>query len=88
MRAKSIMRNAILAWEKELDGGCFYHKKIGTLYNCFVGDGRKNRIAELNAMLAYADLFLGKRDGAKEKFEKSYALDPTAKVAFELSQLM
>ena len=87
MRAKNIIRDAILAWEKELEGGCTYHKKIGTLYNCFVGDGQRNRLSELYAMLGYGDLFLGKREEAKDKFEKSYALDPTAKVAFEISLL-
>lgn len=87
MRAQSIIREAILAWEKELSSGCRYSKKIGTLYNCFVGDGSQNRRAELYAMLAFADLFLGKREDAKAKFEISYALDPTAKVAFEISLL-
>jgi tetratricopeptide (TPR) repeat protein len=87
MRAKNIIRDAILAWEKELEGGCVYHKKIGTLYNCFVGDGARNRRGELYAMLGFADLFLGRRKEAKDKFEKSYSLDPTAKVAFEISLL-
>ena len=87
MRAENIIRDAILAWEKELAGGCTYSKKIGTLYNCFVGDGPANRRAELYAMLGFADLFLGKRKEAREKFERSYALDPTAKVAFEISLL-
>lgn len=87
MRAQRIIREAILAWEKELAAGCKYHNKIGTLYNCFVGDGSVNRKGELYAMLAFADMFLGNREGAKDKFERSYALDPTAKVAFELSLL-
>jgi tetratricopeptide (TPR) repeat protein len=87
MRAKSIMRNAILTWEKELEEGCVYHKKIGTLYNCFVGDGRRNRLAELNAMLGYAELFCGNIAGAKERFELSFSFDPTAKIALELSLL-
>ncbi len=87
MRAKSIMRNAILAWEKELEEGCTYHKKIGTLYNCFVGDGQKNRKAELYAMLAYADMFNGNIDGARKKFALSLSLDPIARAAFELKLL-
>jgi hypothetical protein len=87
MRAKSIMRNAILAWERELEEGCIYHKKIGTLYNCFVGDGRRNRLAELHAMLGFAELFCGNLQGAKERFELSFSFDPTAKTALELSLL-
>lgn len=87
MRAKSIMRKAILEWERELHDGCTYHKKIGTLYNCFVGDGQRNRIAELYAMLGYGDMFNGNIKGAKEKFALSLSYDPTVKVALELELL-
>ncbi len=87
MRARSIMRKAILGWEQELAAGCTYHKTGGSLYNCFVGNGRTNRMAELYAMLGYGDLFNGDNAAAKEKFRRALACDPTPKAAFELSLL-
>ena len=87
MRAQRMMRDAILRWEKELEGGCVYHVQTGNLYNCFVGDHRRNRLAALYGMLGYGRLFNGDVDGAKELFEKSVAHAPSPKIAFELSLL-
>ncbi len=87
MRAQKIMRDAILAWEKELEEGCTYHRVIGSLYNCFVGNGRTNRLAALYGMLGYGKLYNDDREGAKELFRRSVSLDPSPKIAFELELL-
>ena len=87
MRAQKIMRDAILRWEKELEEGCKYHKVIGNLYNCFVGDGETNRLAALYGMLGYGKLFNGDIEGAKDFFAKSISYDPSYKIAFELELL-
>ena len=87
MRAQKIMRDAILGWERELSEGCKYHRVVGGLYNCFVGDGTTNRLASLNGMLGYGCLYNGDIAGAIAHFEKSLALSPSAKIAFELELL-
>ncbi|MGM9624860.1 MAG: tetratricopeptide repeat protein, partial [Eubacteriales bacterium] len=87
MRAQKIMRDAILRWEEELAGGCTYHRAIGGLYNCFVGDGTQNRLAALYGMLGYGCMFNGDMIGAAEKFRESMRLAPSAKIAFELELL-
>ena len=87
MKAKEIMRKAILKWERELESGCKYFVQPGGLYNCFIGDSRKNRLAALYGMLGYGKLYNGDVEGAKELFVKSlsYKVDP--KIAFELELL-
>jgi tetratricopeptide (TPR) repeat protein len=87
MKAERIMRDAILKWERECEDGCKYHKTIGTLYNCFKGDETVNRLATLYGMLGYGKLFSKDKDGARELFERSLALDPSPKIAFELELL-
>ncbi len=87
MRAQRIMREAVLKWEQELKEGCRYHRVVGGLYNCMVGNGTTNRLAMLNGMLGYGKLFSGDVAGAKECFEKSIALNPSYKIAFELELL-
>ena len=87
MRAQKIMRDAILRWEAELAGGCTYHRAIGGLYNCFVGDGTQNRLAALYGMLGYGCMFNGDMAGAADKFRESMRLAPSAKIAFELELL-
>ena len=87
MRAQRIMREAILKWEKELEGGCTYHKVIGSIYHCFVGNGRINRLARLYGMLGYGKLYNRDVEGAKEMFRRSVELVPTPKIAFELELL-
>ena len=87
MRAKSIMRNAILSWEKELEGGCRYHKEIARLFGCFVGDYTTLRLSELNGMLGYGRLFDGDEASARAYFERSIELAPSRKIAFELELL-
>lgn len=87
MRANAIMRNAILSWESELEGGCTYHKQVGNLYNCFVGNGRVNRIGALYGMLGYGSLYNGDVEEAKKLFEKSLSYDYSFKIAFELELL-
>jgi tetratricopeptide (TPR) repeat protein len=87
MRAQKIMRDAILSWESELEEGCTYHRVIGSLYNCFVGNGTTNRLAVLYGMLGYGKLYNGDVAGAKDLFAKSIALDPAPKIAFELELL-
>ena len=87
MRAQKIMRDAILSWERELAEGCTYHRVIGPLYNCFVGNGTTNRLAVLYGMLGYGKLYNGDVAGAKELFTRSIALDPSPKIAFELELL-
>ena len=87
MRAQKIMREAILKWEKELEMGCKYHRVIGNLYNCFVGNGETNRLAALYAMLGYGKLYNDDIKGARAMFERSMSYDPSYKIAFELELL-
>ena len=87
MRAQRIMRDAILRWERELEGGCVYHKVVGNLYNCFVGNGRTNRLARLYGMLGYGKLYNKDIEGAKELFALSKQLLPNPKISLELSLL-
>ncbi|MBO4932972.1 MAG: tetratricopeptide repeat protein [Clostridia bacterium] len=87
MRAQKIMRDAILAWERELAGGCTYHRVGGGIYNCFIGDGPTARLATLHGMLGYGKLYNGDIAGAAEEFRKSLELSPSAKIAFELKLL-
>lgn len=87
MRAQRIMRNAILSWESELEDGCKYHRETGNLYNCFVGDSQKNRLAALYGMLGYGKLYNKDLAGAIEMFEKSVALKPDTKIQLELDLL-
>lgn len=87
MRAQKIMRDAILSWERELEEGCKYHRVVGSLYNCFVGNFTTNRLATLYGMLGYGKLYNGDLAGAKELFSKCVALDPSPKIAFELALL-
>lgn len=87
MRARKIMREAVLAWEKELESGCIYHKEGTRLFGCFVGDHRAIRLSALYGMLGYGKLFNGDLDGAKEQFERSMELLPSCKIAFELELL-
>jgi tetratricopeptide (TPR) repeat protein len=87
MKAKEIMRNAILKWERELEGGCKYHVDGGSLYNCFIGDCQKNRLATLYGMLGYGKLYNDDIEGAKELFRKSLSFKPNPKIAFELDLL-
>ena len=87
MRAQKIMRDAILGWERELSEGCKYHRVVGGLYNCFVGNGTTNRLASLHGMLGYGSLYNGDIAGAIAHFETSLELSPSAKIAFELELL-
>lgn len=87
MRAQRMMRDAILKWERELEGGCKYHVEPGNLYNCFVGDSRVNRLAALYGMLGYGKLYNGDIDGAEQLFKKSISLKPNYKIALELELL-
>lgn len=87
MRARKIMRDAVLRWESELESGCKYHRVIGNLYNCFVGNGETNRLGALYGMLGYGKLYDGDIEGAKEYFKKSLSYDPSPKISFELKLL-
>ncbi|MBQ9116936.1 MAG: DUF5107 domain-containing protein [Clostridia bacterium] len=87
MRAKQIMRDAILSWEHELETGCVYHREGTGLFGCFVGDHTRLRLSVLNGMLGYGELFNGHRESAKKLFERSMELMPSNKVAFELELL-
>lgn len=87
MRSQRIMREAMLRWEAELEEGCKYHRVIGNLYNCFVGNGETNRLSALYAMLGYGKLFNDDIEGAKAMFERSIAYDPSYKISFELELL-
>lgn len=87
IRAQKIMREAIMGWESELAEGCKYHRTVGSLYNCFVGNGTTNRLADLNGMLGYGCLYNGDIAGAITYFETSLALSPAPKIAFELKLL-
>ena len=84
LRARQIMRDAILAWENELSGGCEYYRQVTSLFACFVGDYTKLRTAELYGMLGYGKLFSGDIEGARALFEKSIEIAPSSKIAFEL----
>lgn len=85
MRAQKIMRDAILAWETELNRGCEYHCEIGSLFDCLVGNGTKNRLAALYGTLVYGRLYNGDTLGAKGDFTRSLSLVLTPNSAFELS---
>ena len=87
MRSKTIMRNAILAWEKELSGGCKYHREIARLFGCFTGDYTVLRLSTLYGMLGYGRLFDGDLASAREYFTNSMSLLPSCKIAFELELL-
>ncbi len=87
MRAQKMIRDAILRWEEELAGGCTYHRSIGGLYNCFVGNQTRARLGTLYGMLGYGHLFNGDKDAARENFSRSMALSPSAKIAFELQYM-
>ena len=76
-----------MGWESELAEGCKYHRTVGSLYNCFVGNGTTNRLADLNGMLGYGCLYNGDIAGAITYFETSLALSPAPKIAFELKLL-
>ena len=67
LRAQKIMREAIIDWETELAEGCKYHRVTGSLYNCFVGDSTRNRLAALNGMLGYGCLYNHDVAGATEQ---------------------
>ena len=86
-RAASIMRNAILGWEKELEAGCKYKRRITRVFASFVGDQSKIYEADLYGMLGYAKLFFGDKEGAKELFCRSIAIVPSFKISFELELL-
>ena len=87
MRARQIMRDAALAWERELNEGCVYYRAITGLFRCFTGDYTERRLSELYGMLGYAKLFYKDTEGAKEFFEKSLSIKESAKIAFELELL-
>ena len=87
MRAQRIMRDAILKWESELEGGCKYHRVMGNLYNCFVGNGTVNLLAALYGMLGYGKLYNKDVAEARKMFEISVSLDPSPKIMFELELL-
>jgi tetratricopeptide (TPR) repeat protein len=87
MRSGEIMRKAILAWEKELEGGCKYYREITRLFGCFVGNYTDIRISDLYGMLGYGRLFDNDTESAREYFERSMALSPSQKIAFELHLL-
>ncbi len=87
MRAKSIMRDAILAWENELEDGCRYYREITRLFGCFVGNYTDLRLSALNGMLGYGRLFDGDEAAARAYFERSEELTPSLKIAFELELL-
>jgi len=81
------MRNAILGWEKELEAGCKYKRRITRVFASFVGDQSKIYEADLYGMLGYAKLFFGDKEGAKELFCRSIATVPSFKISFELELL-
>lgn len=87
LRARKIMRDAVLGWEGELKEGCVYYRKMTQLFGCFVGDYTNMRRSELSGMLGYSKLFDGDIAGAKELFEKSLSILPSYKIGFELELL-
>jgi len=87
MRAAAMMRTAILAWEKELENGCRYSRKITRCFECFVGNRSDIRKAELYGMLGYGKLFFGDSEGAADLFARSLAILPSYKILFELESL-
>ena len=87
LRAKKIMREAILEWERELSCGCKYYRKVTQLFECFVGDYSDMRHSELLGMLGYGKLFLGDIKGAGELFTHSVEILPSYKISFELELL-
>jgi len=87
MRARKIMRDAMLAWENELSTGCVYHKEGTRLFGCFVGDHTNIRLSTLFGMLGYGKLFNKDKAGARQLFERSMELMPSGKIAFELELL-
>ena len=87
LRARKLMRDAVLEWESELKTGCVYYRKITQLFGCFVGDFTNMRLSELYGMLGYGRLFDGDNDGASALFEKSLSISPSYKIGFELELL-
>jgi len=87
MRAAAMMRTAILAWEKELESGCEYSRKITRCFECFVGNRSDIRKSELYGMLGYGKLFFGDSEGAADMFTRSLEILPSYKISFELESL-
>ena len=85
--ASAMMRTAILNWEKELEIGCRYSRKITRCFECFVGDQSDIRTAELYGMLGYGKLFFGDVNGAMDLFARSVEILPSYKILFELESL-
>ena len=85
--ASAMMRTAILNWEKELEIGCRYSRKITRCFECFVGDQSDIRTAELYGMLGYGKLFFGDVNGAMDLFARSVEILPSYKILFELKSL-
>ncbi len=91
MKAREIMRKAILDWEAQLadkrapgarqKGGRFF-------YLSFIDDEKRMKEADLSCMMAYGMLFNGDKKAAKELFAKSLAANPdNVKAALELELL-
>ena len=87
MRAGIMMREAILGWEKQLEEGCRYRRKITRCFDCFVGSQSKMHESELYGMLGYGKLFFGETEDAKALFTRSYEILPSYKIDFELELL-
>ncbi len=88
LRARNMMRNAILAWEEEYRGGCRYYRAAVADFICFLPDPTKARQAALIAMLGYGKLYFGETAAAADAFRRSLEMDPSnLRVALELDLL-
>lgn len=87
MRAQRILRDAILAWEQELEDGCQYYLPIVGNFDCFIGNGPDTRRAALLGMLGYGALYNGNIAEAVRLFTDSLRLSPSTKIALELQLL-
>ena len=85
--AASMMRDAILKWEKALSEGCAYKRRITRLFDCFVGDQSVIHESELYGMLGYGKLFFGDKEGAREMFTRAIEISPSHKLSFEIELL-
>ena len=86
--AVNYMSQIVMKWEKEIEHDIDRKMIQTSLYWSYVDDEAKVYKASIVGALAYSRLFFNDREGAKELFKKSLALDPdNIKAVFELKML-
>lgn len=88
LRAGAMMRNAVLGWEAERAEGCRYYRAVTGDFVCFLSDQTAERLAALDALLAYGKLYFGETAEAAALFRRSLDADPSnIRAALELELL-